>query len=210
MSRLQQGFDRLAPFYDGLVRLFAGHAIPESQAGLVPFLEPAGTVLVIGGGTGLFLEELCAAMPTARFVNVELSAGMLQRAKGRTGPAVEHRHGGLEMIRENERFDLICTHCFLDLFEDRKLEQVMVALDRALADGGIWLFGDFQSGQGRGSMVRSLHIRLLYLFFRISCGVRLHTLPDFQAAFSRLGYRCVQSREFLEGMLVTRVYRRNL
>ena len=210
MNRMQLGFDRLAPIYDLMVRVFAGDAIPKSQTALIPLLDRPTRVLVIGGGTGLFLQKMCADLPHARYVNIDLSSGMLQRAILRTAAVVEHRHGGLEAIREEERFDLICTHYFLDLFEDRELEQVMGALDRVLVEGGAWLFSDFQSGSGRGSMVRSLHIRCLYLFFRVLCGLRLHALPDFRSGFSRLGYSCVQSREFLEGMLISRIYRRNL
>lgn len=210
MNRLQRGFDRLAPVYDLLVRLFAGDALPASQAALIPFLEPAKRVLVIGGGTGLFLKALCASMPHATFVNIDLSSGMLQRATRRTGAQVEHRHGGLEKVHKEERFDLICTHCFLDLFEGSDLEQVMETLDQVLADGGSWLFSDFQSGSGRGSAVRSLHLRGLYLFFRVTCGLQLLGLPDFQVLFRSRGYRCVQSREYLEGMLASRIYRRNL
>ena len=208
MNRLQRGFDRLAPIYDRLVLLFAGNALPESQTALIPYLPHARRVLVIGGGTGRFLQYLCAAMPNAEVVNVDLSSGMLLQAMHRTGSNVEHRHGGLETIGAEERFDLICTHYFLDLFAPAELQQVMTALDRALPDGGSWLFSDFHSGSGRGSLVRSLHVRLLYLFFRITCGLQHHVLPDFHAAFTRSGYRCVQSREFLEGLLVSRIYRR--
>ena len=117
---------------------------------------------------------------------------------------MEHRHGGLETIREGERFDLICTHCFLDLFEGEELEQVMAILDRSLESTGAWMFSDFQAG----SAVRSLHVRFLYLFFRLACGLQVQTLPDFQSAFTRLGYRCIQSGEFLEGMLASSIYRR--
>jgi len=213
LNPVERGFDRLAPFYDLLVRMFAGSAIPGSQT---VFLDSAegSRILVVGGGTGLFLEELLlsimnrAIVSTVYVVNLDISSRMLQRAAARVEQIglpplieVEHRHCGLDGIGRSERFDLICTHCFLDLFAGAELDGVMARLDQTLAPSGQWMFSDFDSRQ-------SVQVKMLYRLFGVVCGLKVRQLADFQSRFVRLGYEPVQQERNLGGLLRSALYTR--
>jgi ubiquinone/menaquinone biosynthesis C-methylase UbiE len=213
LNRVEKGFDRLAPVYDLMVRLFAGSAIPRSQTVFLDIAE-GRRILVVGGGTGLFLEELLhsimsrAGRSTVHVVNLDLSSRMLQRAEARVRRIglppwieVEHRHCGLAGIGRSERFDLVCTHYFLDLFAGAELDAVMARLDQALAAGGQWMFSDFDSR-------RSAQVKMLYRLFGLACGLKVRQLANFQRRFLGLGYEPVQEETDLGGLLRSALYTR--
>lgn len=85
-SEVRTLYDRMAPFYDALSRPYgwfgskrlAERAIDELR------LRPGDTVVDLGTGTGRNLPELAAAVgPAGRVVGVDLSPGMLERARRR-------------------------------------------------------------------------------------------------------------------------------
>jgi ubiquinone/menaquinone biosynthesis C-methylase UbiE len=83
-------YDRVAPFYDlatkpygwvGADRL-VNHAVAELR------LRPGDTVVDLGTGTGRNLAALAALVgPTGRVIGVDVSPGMLQRARRKTTKA---------------------------------------------------------------------------------------------------------------------------
>ena len=127
--RIARGFNRLAPLYDAMADIgFAGR-IHASQTTLLPRLPKVRRALVLGGGTGRFLASFLSHDPSARVVSIDASPGMTRMASARVASEghsnrVELRVGGLEKLGPDERFDLVVTHCFLDLFEELELEGV--------------------------------------------------------------------------------------
>jgi ubiquinone/menaquinone biosynthesis C-methylase UbiE len=207
-----RGFDRLAPFYDLGTDLLLFGQVHRSQLALLPRLPPVKRALLVGGGTGRFLAALLAAHPGLRAVSIDASAAMTRRTAARLAPEqaarVELRVGSLECLAEGERFDLVVTHCFLDLFDEAGLVPVMARLERALAEGGCWLFSDF-ADSGPGLPLRRTVVAMLYAFFRLTCAIPARRLPDFDAAFARHGLREQESVRFLGGLLrATLLHRR--
>jgi SAM-dependent methyltransferase len=194
---IARGFDRLAPFYDVLASAALLGAIHRSQVALLPQLPPVRRALVVGGGTGRFLAALLEAQPAAEVVSVDLSPGMTARTRRRVGQRAELRVGGLEAIGREEQFDLVATHCFLDLFPDPELAAVVTRLRAALADDGIWLFSDFRAPTPAAAAL----LAVLYAFFRGTCHIRARRLPDFQRAFAAAGLFAICTRHFAGGLL---------
>ena len=56
--RVARGFDRVAPIYDRLARVFPGDALRTTAETFVPRLRPGASVLVVGGGAGRILPAL--------------------------------------------------------------------------------------------------------------------------------------------------------
>jgi ubiquinone/menaquinone biosynthesis C-methylase UbiE len=206
--RVARGFDRLAPIYDAATRLLLADRVHQSQVALLGELQPARRALLVGGGSGRFLGGLLAARLACDVLVLDVSRKMLERSRSaaeRRAPArrPELRLGGLERLGTDERFDLVVTHCFLDLFDEPELGGVLARLDAALEPGGRWLFSDFAafgSGAAQRAAQRAL-IASLYLFFRAACGIKARRLPDFDAGFARLGYRTVVERRLAGGLL---------
>lgn len=215
--RTAQGFDRLAPYYDALTRFF-GNAILHSQTSLGRHLKEGARVLVIGGGTGEFLETWLRAHDRFTMVFVDLSPAMIARARRRIDKAgidpdrIELRTGGIESINAHERFDAIGTFYFLDLFSEESLQRLMPRLNQALVPGGQWMVADFDipdKPRSRKVLSRIL-IKMLYIFFRMICRIEAHTLPDAQATFKKFGYIRQNHDEWLGGLIVTTVWQKPL
>lgn len=208
-----RGFDRLAPVYDALAgAAFAGR-IHASQVALLPGLPRVTRALVVGGGTGRFLAALLAGGHAERAVSIDVSPAMTRRTAARLerlglAGRAELRVGGLECLGARERFDLVATHCFLDLFEDAECARVVAALRAALAPGALWLWSDFSAhGRGLPGLGRRTLVAGLYAFFRASCGIAARRLPDAEAAFSASGLERVARAESAGGLLRAAVYR---
>ncbi len=213
-SRAARGFDRLAPVYDLLAHLGMAGRIHMSQIALLPRLPAASRALVVGGGTGRFLGELLESGLASRAVSIDaspqmtrLTAARLHR-RGLANRAIL-RIGGLEQLGDHERFDLVVTHCFLDLFDGTELQGVMIRLDAALLRGGHWMFSDFATSGARwpGFARRSL-VAGLYAFFRATCGIGARHLPDFDRAFRSVGLEPVAEQSLGAGLLRAAVLRK--
>ena len=205
--RTTRGFDLLAPFYDTLSGIAFAGRIHASQTVLLPRLPQVDRALVIGGGAGRFLEALLSREGRTRVVSIDASRAMNRLTAARLARSgaldrAELRTGGLESLGAEEQFDLVVTHCFLDLFEEPELSAVVSALSAALTPGGHWLISDFEvSGPGlTGGLKRSI-VALLYAFFKATCDIRARRLADFAGAFQRAGLFTVDSRRFLGGLL---------
>ncbi|MBX7185781.1 MAG: methyltransferase domain-containing protein [Vicinamibacteria bacterium] len=207
--RIARGFDRLAPVYDLMADVAFAGRIHASQTLLLPHLPPVRRALVVGGGTGRFLDALLTHDPHVTAVSVDLSPRMTRRTAARLAARelsgrAELRVGGLEKLRSDERFDLVVTHCFLDLFTDADLGAVIEPLHRSLKPAGHWLFSDFAApGNGLGGVARSSIVTALYAFFQATCSIAASRLADFDRAFERAGLQTVARRALLGGLLQT-------
>jgi ubiquinone/menaquinone biosynthesis C-methylase UbiE len=208
-ARIARGFDRLAPLYDLMADLAFAGRIHASQTLLLPHLPPVRRALVMGGGTGRFLAALLTHDPHVTAVSIDLSPGMTRRttrhlASRGLEDRAELRVGGLEKLGPDERFDLVVTHCFLDLFTDADLRAVIERLTRSLKPTGHWLFSDFAAdGNGLAGVARTSIVAVLYAFFRITCSIPANHLADFDQAFHQAGLRTVARRGLLGDLLRT-------
>ena len=186
-------YDRIAGFYDALAGLIFGTALRQAQrAALLAGLPPgAPRVLILGGGTGWVLTEVLRQRPAARVLYLEASARMLARTR-RYQPAfdqkdqVEFRLGTEQNLRPGEQFNAIITFFVLDCFPADLLPAALQRLNAARHPAAPWLLADFRLP--RRWWQRGL-LRLMYLFFRLTTGLRARSLPDLPAALTALGLR---------------------
>jgi SAM-dependent methyltransferase len=196
-------FDRLAPCYDLLGGVAFGGQLHRSQVALLDHVPPVDRALVVGGGTGRFLAELVARGKARTAVSIDTSPAMCARTAARV-PAAEVRVESVDGLRDGETFDLVATHCFLDLFDDSTAAALVARLDGALRPGGTWMFSDFADD----AWWRRVVVQGLYVFFRATCGIEARRLPGFAPLFA--GYETVAAGRFAGGLLQSVVYRKPL
>lgn len=134
-------YDRLAPRYDALAgalrrvtgsRRLARRGIRELR------LSPGDTVVELGCGTGANLIDLAHAVaPGGRIVGVDLSAGMLRRARARAadlrGVDVQLRRGDVRDLEWPERVDGVLATYALEMVPEH--DRVVATAAAALAPG---------------------------------------------------------------------------
>lgn len=197
---MKRGFDLLAPVYDLLARLVFGKSIAAAQ---LHFLQTAGSperILVVGGGTGAILDDLRQHHPEAAIDFVELSGGMIRRAKRRRGAAgVRFLACDFREFEPEANYDLVVLPFFLDMFNDQTVADMAAAID-AMADASAKLIvADFLPQPGR-TWKRWL-LGLTYAFFRVVCRIEAAQLPDWQTHFKGLGWDIVNEPSYFRGTI---------
>lgn len=205
-----RGFDRLSKVYDFLVALVYGRALRRAQTCFLERVPKGSRVLIVGGGTGWFLEELLKRTDLEKVTYVELSEGMLARSRERieelglpeAGQKIEWVHGTVHDLPEVAKYDLVCTLCFLDLFHGETLEAEVRALRKRMAGAGTWYFSDFRyADRWPMSWISRGLIWGMYRFFRLTCGIQAGRLGDFHGVLQQAGLEGVDRRTFYGGML---------
>ena len=208
-------FSLVSPFYDSLSRLVFGPAIYRSQEMHIHLIPAGARVLLIGGGTGKLLPALMEQARCREVVFLEASDKMLAKAREQvTGQEyagnIVFRLGTEEDIAPEDKFDVVLTHFFLDLFAPAALNKIISRLHRALVPGGWWLASDFvwPGGSPLRRALASTLFRSMYLFFRLTCGISATTLPDWQNRLAHFHLKSIKSAYFYHGLIKAAAYQK--
>ncbi|MGK7389327.1 MAG: methyltransferase domain-containing protein [Candidatus Cyclobacteriaceae bacterium M2_1C_046] len=198
-----KGFDLLSPVYDHLVRFIFGNAIKKATYAHLNYIRDGDNVLILGGGTGGILKGLKDKDITVTYV--ELSAGMLSKAKRHAvNYNVSFIQGSYSDVPDKV-YDVIITPFFIDLFTTDHSRQIVSQLKTKLINGGKWIHVDFRSTL---IVWQRFLIYIMYRFFRICCKIEATHLPDYGFVFTDLIK--TDSKKFYHGMIESAVYKKKL
>ncbi|WP_038029178.1 class I SAM-dependent methyltransferase [Thermonema rossianum] len=165
MSKHSRSFHRLAPLYDGLMRVaFLGN-IERAQRALIPHLPPHSRLALVGGGTGQILPALLSHLQHGHVHYIECAPGMMQRAR-------QHAEGHSNIsfyLQEAENVlpalsvDAVWLPFVIDLYSPEEARQFMQLIRRCLPAGGLLLLTDY-------CCLNSLHqtmLRCMYFVCRL-------------------------------------------
>jgi ubiquinone/menaquinone biosynthesis C-methylase UbiE len=224
MADVGRGFDRLAGIYDGLARLVYGKSIRRVQTEFLSEWPKNARVLIVGGGTGWFLEEVLKKAEPAAVTCLDISGKMLEKSQSRIAarqPQVASRvayvQGTIRLLLpppENpvaKRYDVVVTHFYLDMFNGAELQQEIAALKKLLKPGGLWSLADFAyAGKGLMRPVSRIMVGSMYLFFRIAAGINSKKLEDYPTLLEHAGFSPLKSAKHYRGMMVNGLYAHNV
>ena len=115
---MSSGFDRIAPFYGVFESFLFGSKLQEMRCAYLDQLAERRDILLIGEGTGLFLERLLQVNPKTNVTVVEQSAEMMERSRNRVAEKDSSRvhflKVSLQGFKPVRRFDAVCTFFFWD------------------------------------------------------------------------------------------------
>jgi ubiquinone/menaquinone biosynthesis C-methylase UbiE len=148
---------------------------------------------------------------------VDLSAGMVGIAQRRAdaigsqaSARTEFHVGDVREFNENadgERYDLITAHFFLDCFSDEDVARVAGKLASFARTGARLLLSDFRiPPHGIGRYVDAAIVRGLYGAFRMTTGLRVTRLPDYEGALGHAGFRKQRETLKLGGLLTASLW----
>lgn len=201
---LARGFDRLAPFYDSLARLFIGEGIKQSQRQFLPNLHNKKKLLILGGGTGWILPHLFEINSSLEVHYIDVSENMIARAKREISSAnsIQFIVGTIDSCKEYG-FDCVITNFFLDLFKDAELDPVIFRIKQRLLPEALWLVTDFVN-QTRW---HAWMLKVMYIFFRISTGLKTTCLPAWNSALIRAGAIKEDEKYFNRGFIQAVIFK---
>jgi ubiquinone/menaquinone biosynthesis C-methylase UbiE len=198
-------FDRVAFIYDFLAKLVFGKEIQESQKYFLGKIYDHSKVLVLGGGSGWLLAELLKAKPNCEIDYVEASERMiaLTKKKVKNEDRVHLIHGTEEDISLAIKYDAVITNFYLDLFTMQQLDDVLKKIQSSIKSGGLWIVTDFVDNK---KWWQSILLKLMYWFFRITCGLEMQQLPEWNKSMEKIELKEVESKFFYNGFIKTAVF----
>jgi cyclopropane fatty-acyl-phospholipid synthase-like methyltransferase len=204
--------------YSALERLFFGGTFQAIRISLLPALEGASHVLVLGEGDGRFVSKLLAQNPNARAVVVDGSIEMLHRAKARCSANADR----VEFVCANALdwlaaqaprpqsgatpFDAVVTTFFLDCLTEAELSRLVTSVHLHLAPDARWLWADLIiPARGWQRYFAQVLVGWLYAVFALTTNISARRLVDPQPHFAALGWVATHSTRALAGVLESRV-----
>jgi ubiquinone/menaquinone biosynthesis C-methylase UbiE len=211
------GFDKLAPFYRLMEKLVAGKILQEARTAHTDKLQQPSNVLMLGEGPGRLLAHLLDRLPSAHFLVMDQSQGMLNQAL----KCLQRTHSDCSRITWLNRniltqdipdgpYDLITTPFFLDCFTQDQLDLIIPSIASRSAQQCHWLLIDFQipaTGKFRSTRARCVH-RLMYTFFRIITGIDADHVVEPDSLMEAAGFRRLSRLEFNAGLIRSDLWRR--
>jgi ubiquinone/menaquinone biosynthesis C-methylase UbiE len=200
-SRVAKGFDFLAPFYDRLARVMIGNDIVLSQVYFLEQLKKCKRLLILGGGSGWILNDICGHFPNLEIDYVDLSPAMIKRA--RKGLKYKSNVNFIQGTEDNLRdYDGVITNFFLDMFDDKGVNMVIEKIKRSLRHDAIWLVTDFVNERKR----HRVKLWWMYRFFGMVATIEAVRLPDWRWLISEVGFELLESRKFNDGFIASHIY----
>lgn len=203
---MSKNYDTIAGIYDRLARMVYGNTIVAAQQYLAGAVPPDTHVLIVGGGTGWILEEITrihASGVSITYVDPSAKMIALSRARNTGSNRVTFINSSIETARTGEVYDVVMTPFLFDNFSERTMRDIFEIIDNHLTPGGIWLYSDFQNTR---ALWQKAMLKLMYLFFRVSCGIEASSLPDTEACFADHKYTIQSQKAFLNGFIASTVY----
>ena len=179
-------YDSIARVYDLTSRMVFGKAIVKAQECMIGYIQPDSKILIVGGGTGWILESISELYPQGLEIDyVEVSAQMIGLSQKRNyrDNKVNFIHQPIEKFTTVYQYDVIITPFIFDNFLADKIELVFAKLNNRLKSTGIWLYADFVCDRSQSQLWQKFLLRVMYLFFRITCGIETQELISMDSYF---------------------------
>lgn len=208
MQSKVNSFDLISRVYDTLARVVFGSVIRDCQFYHLSHLRDAHRILILGGGTGWFLEAVLNTNLTARISYVEASREMLRKSKDRCteidGGRVEYIHGTQDDV-VGQSFDAVIANFYLDLFSEPTLQMVIAILHRVMSPAAILLVSDFNQPK---TVRQRVLLRVMYSFFRVVSNIEAGALSDWRGMLVRNGFIETTASSFYGGFMQASVFRK--
>jgi SAM-dependent methyltransferase len=211
VAKQAPNFDRLAKVYRWMELLTFGPLLARCRNAFLLELVTARRALILGDGDGRFTAKLLRVNSLVRIDAVDSSPAMLgallHRAGANGGRITLHCADARGWQPENEQYDLVATHFFLDCLTTEECYGLAARLRSTVCPSAVWIVSEFAVPEGWfGEFVARPLIWLLYRAFGVLTELTIRNLPDHHAAFRDAGFALAGHRTRLHGLLVSEMW----
>jgi ubiquinone/menaquinone biosynthesis C-methylase UbiE len=192
-------YDKIANVYDLIRRIVFGNSIVNAQVCLLKYVSADSYILIVGGGTGWIIDEITAIHPKGLTIDyVESSAKMIALSEKRNYAAnkVNFIKQPIEDYATAEKYDVILTPFLFDNFSIDKIQIIVAKLDSYLKEDGVLLYADFVYDENNGRLWQRILLRIMYLFFRITCNIETQKVINMDRFFDLLYYKVFEESHY--------------
>jgi len=195
-------FNSIASFYDLLKKIVFQSSLDKASFLFLKEIPECSQILIIGGGSGEILPLL---KKSQKVTFIEKSSAMIELASQRNFVcAVEFIEADIIECKFQLKYDAVITPFILDCFNEDLLSDLFSKLNNQLKHKGLWLHTDFYPQH----ILHKLFVRIMYAFFKISVGLRVSSIPDFDKLFGNSDLQLVKKVSFRHGFIQSRLYQK--
>lgn len=200
------GFNNIYWFYDPLAKLVFGNTLEKAKKALLVSIKEGSRILIIGGGTGKSLNYLDALGIRLHVDFVEVSEGMICKAKKRSVDTihVDYYNATVEQFG-GANYDFVITEFFLDLFDEKELKDILTKIKSVLKEDGQWIDVDFRKPT---KIYHKVLLKTMLIFFKWSVQMKVDKLYDTVHLFSKQGMVVKKEISFMNGFVTSRLLSR--
>jgi SAM-dependent methyltransferase len=207
-------FNHLAHIYRWAEWFTFGPTLSQCRGAFLPAMKSRQSALVIGDGDGRFTARLLQQNSRIVVDALDASEAMLQELKRRAARHASRINtlnlDAREFIPPGPHYDLIATHFFLDCLTTDEVARLAARLRQGVTEGALWVVSDFAVPRTRyAQLAARLLVSALYRAFGILTGLRIRQLPEHATALAQSGFRLMQRRERLGGLLASELWQAN-
>ena len=190
-------YDKLASVYDIWGRLTESRA--RNRAIELAAIEDGQNILEVAVGTGLAFYEIVQRNPHGQNSGIDLSSGMLEKAKNRLKQLAEANYSlnigtAFDLPAQSESVDLMVNNYMFDLIPYEDMDEVLIEFKRVLKKGAKLILVNMTEGETVGSKLYDFIYRLSPKTMGGCRGVRLTD------KLKQHGF-VVEAREYYQQML---------
>jgi ubiquinone/menaquinone biosynthesis C-methylase UbiE len=196
-SEIARVYDKLSGIYDLWGRLTESRA--RNRAIELAAIEDGQHILEVAVGTGLAFYEIVKRNPHGQNVGIDLSPGMLKKAKQRLSTLPDASYAlrtgtALDLQMATGSIDLLVNNYMFDLISFEDMDKVLLEFKRVLKPGGRLVLVNMTTGEQFGSGLYDFIYRLSPKTMGGCRGVRL-------ADKLALHGFTVETREYIQQLL---------
>ncbi len=147
-------YDKIAPIYDIWGKLTESHA--RNRAIELSEIKDGQTILEVAVGTGLAFYEIVKRNPNGTNIGIDLSQGMLEKAKNRVSQLSEANYSldvdtAFDLSVEDESIDTLVNNYMFDLISFEDMDKILLEFRRVLKKDGKLILVNMTEGERLGS-----------------------------------------------------------
>ena len=181
---MKDGYKWVGFQYEFTGNIYSLGRIPRCKTVMLKHLKPGQKLLVAGAGHGT--EAIAAAKMGVDVTAVDLSATMLKHLNARLDKCTDI-DGSLECINDDifnmqdtEKYDMVMANFFLNVFPEKRVDEVANHLAALVKPGGYFVVGEFMlPGKGIAGLLQKLNWYLAILFYSATTEAALHPVHDY-------------------------------
>lgn len=211
-------FNRVAPYFRRIENIVFKNQMQRCRTAHLAVLPSVKKAALVGEGDGQFLIEFLKQTDCEQVHYIDSSQTMMELARKQVQ---EYSSNALSRVKfyhldltieaiPDQDYDLVVTNFFLDVFNERSLNECISKVAAACKRNAIWLYADFQISGGRLQQIRAmLWMKVMYTFFRIVAQLQAQRLIDPSTILEGHEFKLIAMAEFGRGLMRSELRQRN-
>lgn len=155
-SQIGSMYDKIAPIYDIWGKLTESQA--RNRALELSEIKDGQAILEVAVGTGLAFYEIVKRNPNGTNIGIDLSPGMLGKAKNRVSKLSESNYSldvgnAFGLSNEDESIDTLVNNYMFDLISFEDMDKILLEFRRVLKTDGKLILVNMTEGERFGSKI---------------------------------------------------------